>query len=502
MNQLKIFPVPGQNLLALQGLDFYKKGVKIVASPRHANLLLVSAPFSKNLREAAAISYAQMPRPRILVSIDLQDIDPLPNPDLVISADELNELPAKLKKINLWSGHSKTYKPSFLVKALEDEEESTGHSNHDHKEQDDDHKNSHKHENHDQNEDEKESGDEKEEGGKNDDSNGFMSMVMMTKDMPRAADGLPMDMNEGRFDPFHPGLQDGLRIKMMLDGDTVKMATYEKGLLSRNLFENIPENPADLPEFLSQIDPLQPEAYRQLARRALQNPADNSAYCNVAVLERERLIYHLLQIQTLLQNIGDREMGFRIHKCLIDFLKNSSEKGIKKNIEQLKKRLYLKTRLKNCARIPEMFLHHISGPIARAAGKMDDHRLEDPNYDHFEAIVLNENNAWGHLLVRLEEIKHSLELIGTFSGKDNTEKSDKNGLKSFGDHKGTAKIETATGTACLSLKIKDGGIIKIKLSTPSLGLAAMIPRISMQEELSDVLAGIASLGISPWEIDK
>ena len=476
LRELTIFPVPGENLFVSKGFNIYQKGIKMVASPRHANLLLIAGPLSPALRKAAAISYAQMPRPRILVTVDLQEVEPLPKPDLVISTEELNQLPSILKKKNLWARDSEAYRPSFLVEELEDEEEKDEHGEHDMNE----------HEGHDH-------------GGGDD----FMSMVMMTKDMPRAADGLPMDMNEGRFGPFHPGLPDGLRIKMMLDGDTVKMANFEKGLLSRHFLDNIPkDDPSELPGFLSNLDPLQPMAYKQLATKALQNTSNKPVNDNISALEKERIIYHLLQIQTLLQNVGDQEMYFRIHKSLRDFLQNASAEGIKKNTEKLKKRLYLKNRLRSCGKIPEMFLHHISGPVARAAGKKLDYRMEDPDYAHFEVTTLSENNAWGHLLVRLEEISQSLDLIEKFSAEDNSIKNDEGKSGNWDEHSGSAKIETATGTACLDLNIRDGRIQKIKLRTPSVGLAAMIPKISMQQELSDALAGIASLGISAWEIDK
>ncbi|WP_373056660.1 hypothetical protein [Zunongwangia sp. H14] len=494
LRELNIFPVPGENLFIIKGFNIYQKGIKMVASPRHANLLLIAGPLSPQLRKAAAISYSQMPRPRILVTVDLQEVEPLPRPDLVISPGELNQLPSKLKNRNLWARDSEAYRPSFLVEEFEDDEEKDEHGEHNMNE----HEDHGDHSSRDGNDDNEENGGHDQGGGDD-----FMSMIMMTKDMPRAADGLPMDMNEGRFGPFHLGLPDGLRIKMMLDGDTVKMANFEKGLLSRHFLDNFPkDDPSELPGFLGNLDPLQPMAYKQLATKALRNTSNCPVNANISALEKERIIYHLLQIQTLLQNVGDQEMHFRIHKSLRDFLQDDSAEGIKKNTEKLKKRFYLKNRLRSCGKIPEMFLHHVSGPVARAAGKKLDHRMEDPDYAPFEAITLSENNAWGYLLVRLEEISQSLDLIKKFSEKGSSELITEKRTGYREDYTGSAKIETATGTACLDLNIRNGRIQKIKLKTPSVALAAMIPKISMQQELSDALAGIASLGISAWEIDK
>src|SRR5690606_25210509 len=50
---------------------------------------------------------------------------------------------------------------------------------------------------------------------------GFMSMVEVTRDMPRSADGLPMDRIEVPFGPCFPGLPGGLLLTLTLDGDGV-----------------------------------------------------------------------------------------------------------------------------------------------------------------------------------------------------------------------------------------------------------------------------------------
>src|SRR5437879_7529253 len=64
---------------------------------------------------------------------------------------------------------------------------------------------------------------------------GFMSMVMMTRDLPRSADGLPMDWLDVPFGPLFPGLPGGLRLRLTLDGDTVVRATIVPGALGRGL---------------------------------------------------------------------------------------------------------------------------------------------------------------------------------------------------------------------------------------------------------------------------
>jgi Ni,Fe-hydrogenase III small subunit len=44
-------------------------GIKFVASPRHADLLLVTGPVTKNMEEALRRTYAAMPAPKLVVAI-------------------------------------------------------------------------------------------------------------------------------------------------------------------------------------------------------------------------------------------------------------------------------------------------------------------------------------------------------------------------------------------------------------------------------------------------
>ena len=44
-------------------------GIKFVASPRHADLLLVTGPVSRNMEEALMRTYAAMPEPKIVVAV-------------------------------------------------------------------------------------------------------------------------------------------------------------------------------------------------------------------------------------------------------------------------------------------------------------------------------------------------------------------------------------------------------------------------------------------------
>jgi len=45
------------------------RGIKFAASPRHADLLLVTGPVTRNMREALLRAYAAMPEPKLVVSV-------------------------------------------------------------------------------------------------------------------------------------------------------------------------------------------------------------------------------------------------------------------------------------------------------------------------------------------------------------------------------------------------------------------------------------------------
>ena len=49
--------------------DVQRLGIDFVASPRHADLLLVTGVMTRNLQEAAVLTYEAMPEPRLVVAV-------------------------------------------------------------------------------------------------------------------------------------------------------------------------------------------------------------------------------------------------------------------------------------------------------------------------------------------------------------------------------------------------------------------------------------------------
>lgn len=56
------------NMLANPYYDFERFGIHVAASPRHADILLVSGPVSRNMEDALRRAYHAMPEPKIVVA--------------------------------------------------------------------------------------------------------------------------------------------------------------------------------------------------------------------------------------------------------------------------------------------------------------------------------------------------------------------------------------------------------------------------------------------------
>ncbi len=64
--------------LAALGNSFYdveRFGIHFVASPRHADMLMITGPVSRNMREALLRTYEAMPTPNIVVAVGDDAID-------------------------------------------------------------------------------------------------------------------------------------------------------------------------------------------------------------------------------------------------------------------------------------------------------------------------------------------------------------------------------------------------------------------------------------------
>lgn len=338
---------------------------------------------------------------------------------------------------------------------------------------------------------------------------GFMSMVEMTKDVPRSSDGLQMEWLEASFGPLFPGLPGGLLLKLTLDGDTVARAEAE-GAEGRASARDLAGPVGELGEKLSRLDLLSPVAYRVLAWRAVEDaagvePDERTALARVGALEKERAVSHLGWLSLFGRLIGyrwleDRAGAFQLALARADDAGEAARlrdevAALSRRVERtplIRRRLGGIGRLGGGAKPP--------GPVARAAGVAADARAHERMYDSlgFEPMVLGGDDALARLRVRLAEIEQSLGLVGEVGEAALLGPAADCGPNRGPDREGSATVETPRGAATLRVTLGGGAVGDAELDTPSVRLLGLVGAVAEQQELADALVGVASLDASPW----
>ncbi|NOY73268.1 MAG: hypothetical protein GXP14_13020 [Gammaproteobacteria bacterium] len=128
----------------------------------------------------------------------------------------------------------------------------------------------------------------------NHDDSGFMSMVDVTKDLPRSSDDLQMEWIDTAFGPFFPGLPSGLQLTFTLDGDTVAGSSAHSVNEKIALLEHSPMHAGCFVKHFLSLDPLTPVSSQGLICQAMENVANITidpvtAKARIGALERERV---------------------------------------------------------------------------------------------------------------------------------------------------------------------------------------------------------------------
>ena len=339
----------------------------------------------------------------------------------------------------------------------------------------------------------------------------FMSMVAVTRDLPRSPDGLPMDWIEVPFGPLFPGLPGGLSLVLTLDGDTVAGAAAQAPVAAAAAAvadaggRGLPA--AEFARRLGAMDPLAPVAYRLLARRALEcaagvEPDSRGARARAGAAERERLASHLAWLAVFLGRLGlevhaRRSWGLAASMRGADAARIAGlAAAVRVLVRGVRRTPLLETRLAGIGRLAAD--GRLRGPVARAAGVAADGRVGDPVYGAlgFEPVTRPDGDARARLAVRLDEIEQSLRLVRAAGVLDDS------GVPGIGAASGTgeALVETPRGGARLAVSVERGRVTAARLDTPSTVLLERIGSLVAQCELGDALTAVASLDLSPWEV--
>ncbi|MGF1470212.1 MAG: hypothetical protein ACFB50_00540 [Rubrobacteraceae bacterium] len=516
--QLNAFVVPGPDVAGSLGLSVAAAGLRIVDTPRHAAVLLLVGELPEGLREAAAVAYAQMMRPRAILAAGTSEASPLPEPDVTTALDQ-EALEAGVEGLRrafargAFAPEVETFEPEVVQESGDGEEEmhhDHGHMNHDH---------GHMH--HDPGEAEEEPGEDDEareevSGEKEigeDQLENFMSMMEMTEGMPASGDGLIMEWVPAPYGPLFPGLPGGLSLNFTLDGDTVAETEVEPGIRGHSPAALLRGPAGTLAERAAKLDPLSPVAYQMLARRAIDSVAgseigDEEARSRIGALERERAASHLGWVANFGILIGYGSLSRRAASLQLALLRAEDLGEIgrvagagEKFVRQALRTPLLESKLGGIGVwdvTPEGGVENGAGPVARAAGFGADARHEEPAYRKlgFSPTVRTGNDALTRFRLRLEEILQSLNLV--LEAGSVTPTGSLSGGRISGA--GAATVETPRGTAFLEVTLEAGTVTGVELHTPSMRNVRLVEAVTVGREVADALVGAGSLDLSPWEM--
>ncbi len=487
---LRALVVPGPDVAAASGLELAAAGLRLAATPRHANLLLLVGELPGTLGDAALVLYAQMMRPRVCLLLGSAAPAALPiSARAELSQTGLLEGVERLRECLSTQAYQKrvdTFSAPILSPSDSSQEENSdaaGDSGHH----------------------------QMEHGDEGDGGMSFMSMVKVTKDLPRSPDGLPMDRIEVPFGPVFPGLPGGLSLTFTLDGDSVAQVKSET---LRTTCLRTPQA-GFLPDALLQavcaLDPLTPVSYRLLALRALTAlgaPAQTpGAHGDVALLERERTVSHLGWLALLGRQIGFAWLQRRALRLQLACLRSEMAdfptlgKTLRRFDKQVRRNPLLRARLSGLGVIaPQAGLR---GPVARACGLSTDARTGDPAYLDlaFEPRRGEGSDALQRLYLRLDELHQSVALVAAVLSRQRPVEhvSPAGRQPELSDGEAMASVETPRGEARLQLMSSGGRITAVEIDTPSRALLGQLPSLLRQQELGDALTCVCSLDLSPWD---
>lgn len=336
-----------------------------------------------------------------------------------------------------------------------------------------------------------------------------MSMVAMTKDMPRSPDGLAMEWVETPFGPLFPALPAGLNVLLTLDGDAVAGARISARDAAITAVAGLPRPIDEFLDHVSRVDRLAPDAYRVLGWRALADAGaiewnEGVERYAALMLERQRITSHIVWLSRLGTLMGMPWL-FGDAIALAAQLRREHTAGagwtsesIDGLVSRVRRTPLLKRRLAGIGCLTVNHLQSVVGPNQRAGGEALDARTDAPLYESlgFNLAHNARADALGRLDVRLDEILESLRLIGDLE----TAALDRPRHVKVDRARGQATVETSRGPATISLVIRDGVVSEADIVTPTTRNLEVARSSLGQLEVADALLTIVSLDLSPWDV--
>jgi hypothetical protein len=258
-------------------------------------------------------------------------------------------------------------------------------------------------------------------------------------------DGLQLDQLPVRLGPFFPVFPPGLVLDVKLQGDVLQEITVGE----------IPFRDRGAPGRSSgQADPF---------RAALDGPTP------IRELELARARHHLRWFAEALRQSGLGALGRRVLRLAIQVHAGDADE-VRRMASVLERLHALAPATAGVGRLTEAALGHaVTGPVARASGRLEDARLGDPAYRAlgFVPITQREGDARARWRQRLAESVQSLELAER-AGERHTE-----------EH-GT--VESPWGRLMAD-------------RSPGLPLMDLLPRFLAGQEWGDAMTSLVSLDL-------
>ena len=86
--ELAALVVPDPEAARTMGVDLEAAGLRTSFTPRHADVLVLTGELPPGLKKAAAVAYAQMPRPRAILAVGAGHVSPLPEPNVSVGTGQ------------------------------------------------------------------------------------------------------------------------------------------------------------------------------------------------------------------------------------------------------------------------------------------------------------------------------------------------------------------------------------------------------------------------------
>lgn len=353
--------------------------------------------------------------------------------------------------------------------------------------------------------------------------------------------------------PQHPSTHGVLRLLTKLDGETIVKCEPEIGYLHRGI-EKICENRTYLQciPFTDRVDYLASMNCNFAFVNAVEKLAgievpERAEYIRIIMAELNRIASHLVWFGAMNLDLGSFTpflYGFREREQIISLFERTAGQrllynffrigGVKNDLPEgfiektrvfledfrsklkdycklVTKNIIFQTRMKGIGIIPQKMAEAwgVSGPVLRASGIKYDVRKNEPYSIYprfkFEIPFYSEGDAFARYLVRLDEMRQSVEIIEQALRQipDGPILNKQSFLLKVKEGEGYFRTEAPRGEMGIYL-VSDGSEkpYRVKFRTASFANLQILPQILPGRKVADLVAILGSLDLVLPAVDR